>query len=116
MPSTTDEKPATDAKAVKDEAKPTPTTDKSDREVKPLPSRKLSVNEAEYTDASEPVLDTINPDLKTPRTAKGDGVADRIKADAEAGEPDAVRDKTVVMMYDAVGVDSNASRYKICAV
>lgn len=105
-----------DVKDVKHDAKSTPTTDKSDRDVKPLPSRKLSVNVAEYTDASEPVLDTINPDLKTPRTAKGDGVADRIKADAEAGEPDAVRDKTVVMMYDAVGVDSNASEFMISAI
>ena len=68
----------------------------------------MSVNESEYVDASEPTLDTIDASLTTARTAKSDGVVDRLKADT-AGEPDAVRDSTVVMMYNAVAMDSNAS-------
>lgn len=68
----------------------------------------MSVNESEYVDASEPTLDTIDASLTTARTAKSDGVVDRLKADT-AGEPDAVRDSTVVMMYNAVAMDSNAT-------
>jgi len=55
-------------------------------------------------------LSTIDPDRTTPRTAKMDGVAQSLRADtSDVGGPgDNVRDKCVVMVYDALAGDSTA--------
>lgn len=54
-------------------------------------------------------LSTIDSTRKVPRTAKLDGMDGKLKAsDAEAG--DDLRDKCVVMMYDALAVDSTAGQ------
>ncbi|WVQ74461.1 transcription elongation factor S-II [Cryptococcus sp. DSM 104548] len=55
-------------------------------------------------------LSTIDSSRTTPRTAKSDGVATSLKADAshDGGRADDVRDKCVVLIYDALALDSNA--------
>ncbi|WVR08899.1 transcription elongation factor S-II [Kwoniella sp. DSM 27419] len=52
-------------------------------------------------------LSTIDSSRTTMRTAKSDGVAATMRADAEDGV-DPVRDKCVVMIYDALAGDSTA--------
>lgn len=52
-------------------------------------------------------LSTIDSSRTTPRTAKEDAVATTIRAD---GEPDDIRDKCAVLMYDALAIDSNATK------
>nr|XP_031861404.1 transcription elongation factor S-II [Kwoniella shandongensis]KAA5528476.1 transcription elongation factor S-II [Kwoniella shandongensis] len=57
-------------------------------------------------------LSTIDSLRTTPRTAKLDGIADSLRADAsdEGGAADSVRDKCVVMIYDALAGDSTAQK------
>ncbi|KAK8844155.1 transcription elongation factor S-II [Kwoniella newhampshirensis] len=57
-------------------------------------------------------LSTIDSSRTTPRTAKADGIADSLRADAsdEDGAADSVRDKCVVMIYDALAGDSTAQK------
>lgn len=58
-------------------------------------------------------LVTIEHGRTKARTAKDDGVADSLRADTTeaAGEP--VRDKCVVMIYDALASDSNACEWGV---
>ncbi|TYJ59099.1 transcription elongation factor S-II [Cryptococcus floricola] len=55
-------------------------------------------------------LSTIDSSRTTPRTAKSDGIAASLKADAsyDGGRADDVRDKCVILIYDALALDSNA--------
>jgi hypothetical protein len=53
------------------------------------------------------VLSTIDPNLKTPRTAESDGVAKTLRVE---GADDTVRDKCAVMLYSALGIDSRAGK------
>ncbi|WVQ93037.1 transcription elongation factor S-II [Kwoniella sp. CBS 9459] len=52
-------------------------------------------------------LSTIDSSRTTPRTAKSDGITNSFKADTSDGV-DPVRDKCVVMIYDALALDSTA--------
>lgn len=52
-------------------------------------------------------FETIDVDRKTPRSAKGDKMTD-IRAESEGSHSDPVRDKCVVMIYDALASDSTA--------
>jgi transcription elongation factor S-II len=54
---------------------------------------------------SADTLPTIVYDRKTPRTSKADGVSSLTADDAQS---DTVRDKCVLMVYDALASDSNA--------
>lgn len=61
---------------------------------------------------AEPKFETIDKDRKVPRTAKADMMAD-IKAEdggSRRGGEDPVRDKCVVMIYDALAGDSTACK------
>ncbi|WWC72884.1 transcription elongation factor S-II [Kwoniella pini CBS 10737] len=53
-------------------------------------------------------LSTIDSTRTTPRTAKTDGVDKSLRADNSDGAHDPVRDKCVVMIYDALAGDSTA--------
>nr|XP_018259395.1 transcription elongation factor S-II [Kwoniella dejecticola CBS 10117]OBR81553.1 transcription elongation factor S-II [Kwoniella dejecticola CBS 10117] len=53
-------------------------------------------------------LSTIDSTRTTPRTAKSDGVDKSLRADNSDGAHDPVRDKCVVMIYDALAGDSTA--------
>ncbi|WVQ81352.1 transcription elongation factor S-II [Cryptococcus sp. DSM 104549] len=57
-------------------------------------------------------LSTIDSSRTTPRTAKTDGVDASLRADAsdDGGRADNVRDKCVVMIYDALAGDSTAEK------
>lgn len=72
-------------------------------------SPRASSAKAEEQDPKSPKspapLSTIEKRDK-PRTAKDDGVADKLRAEGDGG--DSVRDKCVAMIYDALASDSNA--------
>lgn len=53
-------------------------------------------------------LVTIEHGRTKARTAKDDGVADSLRADNTEAATEPVRDKCVVMIYDALAIDSNA--------
>jgi transcription elongation factor S-II len=55
-----------------------------------------------------PPLSTIDSDRKEPRTAKKDGIVDKLKADPNDG--DDFRHKIVVQFYDALASDSTAEK------
>ncbi|OWZ75681.1 transcription elongation factor S-II [Cryptococcus neoformans Bt85] len=78
----------------------------------PSASTPASASTPDVKATSPPVrqpLSTIDSSRTTPRTAKSDGVADSLKADSsEGGSVDSVRDKCVVMIYDALALDSTA--------
>ncbi|KIR28584.1 transcription elongation factor S-II [Cryptococcus deuterogattii 99/473] len=80
----------------------------------PSASTPASVSTPDVKATSPPArqpLSTIDSSRTTPRTAKSDGVADSLKADSsEGGSVDSVRDKCVVMIYDALALDSTAER------
>jgi transcription elongation factor S-II len=70
------------------------------------------------TDAGRPEspvqtpLSTIDSSRTTPRTAKLDGVASTLRAEASGGEA-TVRDKCVILVYDALASDSTAGKSAI---
>ncbi|EIW65771.1 hypothetical protein TREMEDRAFT_72529 [Tremella mesenterica DSM 1558] len=57
-----------------------------------------------------PPLSTIDSSRTTPRDSKSDGVAGTLKAEAETGGDESVRDKCVEMIYNALAGDSTAER------
>ncbi|WWD06941.1 transcription elongation factor S-II [Kwoniella europaea PYCC6329] len=59
-------------------------------------------------DSPRQPLSTIDSTRTTPRTAKSDGVDKSLRADSSDGAADPVRDKCVVMIYDALAGDSTA--------
>ncbi|WWC91023.1 transcription elongation factor S-II [Kwoniella dendrophila CBS 6074] len=67
----------------------------------PSPSNSSSVEQRQP-------LSTIDSSRTTPRTSKSDGVDKSLKADNSDGASDPVRDKCVVMIYDALACDSTA--------
>lgn len=83
----------------------------------PSASTPASVSTPDVKATSPPArqsLSTIDSSRTTPRTAKSDGVADSLKADSsEGGSVDSVRDKCVVMIYDALALDSTAGMSEI---
>ncbi|KIR52655.1 transcription elongation factor S-II [Cryptococcus gattii Ru294] len=82
--------------------------------VTPSASTPASVSTPDVKATSPPArqpLSTIDSSRTTPRTAKSDGMTDSLKADSsEGGSVDSVRDKCVVMIYDALALDSTAER------
>ncbi|WVO15360.1 transcription elongation factor S-II [Cryptococcus depauperatus] len=90
-------------KRVKDEAA-------SSKAVSPSATPSASTPDIKQTSppARQP-LSTIDPTRKDPRTAKGDKVSETLRADSSGGgRPDSVRDKCVVLIYDALALDSTA--------
>ncbi|GMK56489.1 hypothetical protein CspeluHIS016_0303290 [Cutaneotrichosporon spelunceum] len=63
-------------------------------------------------------LVTIDYGRTTPRTAKSDGVDKSLRSDGSEAAGEDVRDKCVVMIYDALACDSNASTKTVsqCAI
>jgi transcription elongation factor S-II len=63
-------------------------------------------------------LVTIEHGRTTPRTAKGDGVDKSLKSDNSEAASEDVRDRCVVMIYDALASDSNAQTKTLsqCAI
>lgn len=87
----------------------------------PSASTPASASTPDVKATSPPVrqpLSTIDSSRTTPRTAKSDGVADSLRADSsEGGSVDSVRDKCVIMIYDALALDSTAGMSGIsCSV
>lgn len=87
----------------------------------PSTSTPASASTPDVKATSPPVrqpLSTIDSSRTTPRTAKSDGVADSLRADSsEGGSVDSVRDKCVIMIYDALALDSTAGMSGIsCSV
>lgn len=85
--------------------------------VTPSASTPASVSTPDVKATSPPArqpLSTIDSSRMTPRTAKSDGMVDSLKADSsEGGSVDSVRDKCVVMIYDALALDSTAGMSEI---
>lgn len=83
----------------------------------PSASTPASVSTPDVKATSPPArqpLSTIDSSRTTPRTAKSDGMVDSLKADSsEGGSVDNVRDKCVVMIYDALALDSTAGMSEI---
>ncbi|WVF65364.1 transcription elongation factor S-II [Kwoniella sp. CBS 6097] len=91
----------------------TPTADAVKSEPKPTttPSAAAAAGSSSSPKPNSPKqrqpLSTIDSTRTTPRTAKSDGITDSFKADTSDGV-DPVRDKCVVMIYDALALDSTA--------
>ncbi|WRT69254.1 transcription elongation factor S-II [Kwoniella shivajii] len=88
------------------------TPDITKTESKPSPSAAgttaVSGKEAVRESSPRQPLSTIDASRTTPRTAKSDGVDKSLRADNTDGAHDPVRDKCVVMIYDALAGDSTA--------
>lgn len=98
---------------VKPKAEPSPSNDKKPKLEAPAPpvasgSRSPSPSSTAAA-PKETVFETIDKDRKVPRTAKSDQMT-HLEADSEGiiSRADPVRDKCVVMIYDALAGDSNA--------
>nr|XP_019049792.1 transcription elongation factor S-II [Kwoniella bestiolae CBS 10118]OCF28722.1 transcription elongation factor S-II [Kwoniella bestiolae CBS 10118] len=83
---------------------PIPSTSVSTPDLKNESTSKKSPS----ADSPRQPLSTIDPSRTTPRTAKSDGVDKSLRADSSDGAADPVRDKCVVMIYDALAGDSTA--------
>ena len=85
----------------------TPSDPKS--EIKPKtedkPTTTASSSRQSPTEDNDGVLSMIDTSLKTPRTAAMDGVDKTLKV---PGDNDDTRDKCVVMLYNALAIDSRA--------
>lgn len=67
---------------------------------------------------SPPPLSTIDTTRTKPRTAKDDGVDKTLRSDKTEYASEEVRDRCVVMIYDALASDSNAREWalkRVCA-
>ncbi|KLT43841.1 putative positive transcription elongation factor [Cutaneotrichosporon oleaginosum] len=95
-------KPASKGKEEKKEEKKEESADSGEREKSKTPE----------------TLVTIEHGRTTPRTAKSDGVDKTLKSDNTEAASEDVRDRCVVMIYDALASDSNASTKTLsqCAV
>ncbi|OCF40591.1 transcription elongation factor S-II [Kwoniella heveanensis CBS 569] len=87
----------------------TPTADGVKSEVKPTTTAAAGSSSSPKSDSPKqrPTLSTIDSSRTVPRTAKSDGITNSFKADTSDGV-DPVRDKCVVMIYDALALDSTA--------
>ena len=83
------------------------TPSESKAEVKPKKEETPGASSSRRVSPKEEdgILSTIDESLKTPRTAESDGIAKHLRVD---GGDDTTRDKCVVMMYNALGIDSRA--------
>lgn len=57
-------------------------------------------------------LTTIDSSRTTPRTSKTDDMATRLRSDNTDAASEDVRDKCVVLIYDALALDSNAGELR----